>query len=50
MMEKERELTLSPPFGFPPLISSVVTVMFAKLTLSFVDEGTGEVDHAWEAA
>ncbi len=24
--------------------------MFAKLTLSFVDEGTGEVDHAWEAA
>mmetsp|Transcript_15214 Transcript_15214/g.38609 ORF Transcript_15214/g.38609 Transcript_15214/m.38609 type:complete len:309 (-) Transcript_15214:239-1165(-) len=24
--------------------------MFAKLTLSFVDETTGEVDHAWSAA
>ena len=28
----------------------MVTVMFAKLTLSFVDESTGEVDHAWSAA
>ena len=35
--------------GVLSLACSVVTVMFAKLTLSFVDED-GEINHAWEAA
>ena len=35
--------------GILTLASSVVTVMFAKLTLSFTTED-GETDHAWEAA